>query len=51
MNEGAVIVKPGEEGREEEQGVELVSVGEVEHALRKMKVGKAAGPDSISVEV
>ena len=51
MNEGAEIVEPGEEGREEEQGVEVVSVGEVEHALRKMKVGKAVGPDSIPVEV
>ena len=38
MNEDAEIVELGEEGREEEQGVELVSVGEVERALRKMKV-------------
>ena len=51
MNEGADVVEQAEEGREEEQGVELVTVREVEQALKKMRVGKAVGPDSIPADV
>ena len=51
MNEGAKTAEPKEENRDVEREVELVSVGEVERALRRMNVGKAAGPDGIPVEV
>ena len=51
MNEAAETVEQEEESREGEQEVEMVSVGEVERALRKMKAGKAVGPDGIPVEI
>ena len=51
MNEGAETVEQEEESREGVSGVELVSAGEVDRALRKMKAGKAVGPDGIPVKV
>jgi len=51
MNEGVEPEEQKEEDGEEKQRVELVSTGEVERALRKMKAGKAVGPDEIPVEV
>ena len=51
MNEGVEPEEQKEEDGEEKQQVELVSTGEVEHALRKMKAGKAVGPDETPVEV
>ena len=51
MNEGAVLVEQKDRSSVEEGAVELVSAEEVKCALRKMKSGKAVGPDQIPVEV
>ena len=47
MNEGAERKEQRQEAAKEQEIVEGVSFGEVEHALRKMKAGKVVGPDLI----
>ena len=51
MNEGAMGADEQRKGRVAVGGVEEVIVGEVERALRKMKSGRAVGPDDIPMEV
>jgi len=51
MNEGAMGAEEQNTGRVAVGGVEEVTVGEVERALRKMKSGRAVGPDDIPMEV
>lgn len=51
LNEGAEKVKEEQKEENVEEVVEDVTLSEVERAVKKMKNGKAVGPDSIPVEV